>query len=121
MSGCTSLTEFCRWPSPESELRQKSTEHYHLMFLRANLQVLLELLQEAEALLSEEAVKALGFVFSAAKNCRACTLFELALSAASHSGYSKVRVHIPFRSYATPLLAGGLLPAGDAEFLYGAV
>lgn len=62
------------------------------MFLRANLQELLEMVQEeSEFLLSEEAVKALGFVFSAAKNSQEeCTLFELAVSAASHSGYSQV-------------------------------
>lgn len=61
------------------------------MFLRANLQGLLEMLQESDLVtLSEEAVKALGFVFSAVKNSRECTLFELAVSAASHSGYSKV-------------------------------
>lgn len=60
------------------------------MFLRANLQGLLEILQEVEPSISEEAVKALGFVFSAAKNSQESTLFELAVSAEAHSGYSKV-------------------------------
>ena len=60
------------------------------MFLRANFQDLLELFQDSEHLLSEESVKALGFVFSAAKNLKECSLYELAVSAASHSGYSKV-------------------------------
>lgn len=87
------LNESCfRWPSPESELRQKSSEHYHLMFLRANFQDLLELLQDSEGLLSGESVRALGFVFSAAKNSQECPLYELAVSAASHSGYSMVSV-----------------------------
>jgi hypothetical protein len=48
------------------------------------------MLEDSDLLLSEESVKSLGFVFSAAKNSRECTLFELAVSAASHSGYSKV-------------------------------
>lgn len=75
-------------------MRQKSSEHYHLMFLRANFQDLLELLQDSEGLLSEESVKALGFVFSAAKNSRECPLYELAVLAASHSGYSMVSVEL---------------------------
>lgn len=67
------------------------------MFLKANLQVLLELLQDSEELLSEEAVTALSFVLSSARSSgegsNHSTLLDLAVSAGSHSGYSKVGNH----------------------------
>lgn len=89
--GITSQSAFLdclyRWPSPESELKQKSSEHYHLMFLRANLQVILELVQDPEGFLSEEVVRALKLVLSSARDS---SLLDLAVSASSHSGYSKV-------------------------------
>lgn len=60
------------------------------MFFRANLQAVLELLQDSEGLLSEEAVRALGFILSVSKSSHKCTLLDLAVSASSHAGYSKV-------------------------------
>ena len=61
------------------------------MFLRATLLGILELLQDANGShLSEEVVTALGFVFLVARNSKPCTLLDLAVSAAPHSGYSKV-------------------------------
>ena len=66
------------------------------MFLRTNLQALLQLVQDTEEdglQLSEEAVRALGFVFSTARtksSPRECTLLDLAMSVSTHSGYSKV-------------------------------
>ena len=61
------------------------------MFLRANLLGVLELLQDSDgSYLSEEMVKALGFILSVARNSKPCALLDLAVSAAQHSGYSKV-------------------------------
>ena len=60
------------------------------MFVRANLQEMLELLQDPEQVLSEEAVNGLGFVLCASKNCKEYSLLELAIAASSKSGHSKV-------------------------------
>ena len=79
-----------RWPSPESDLRQKSSENYHLIFLRANLHELLELLKDSTHLLMEESVMALDFVFSAYRDTTKCSLLSLALSVPSQAGYYKV-------------------------------
>ena len=59
------------------------------MFLKTNLQVILELLQDPEGYLSEEAVRALDFILSSAKDS---SMLDLAVSASSHSGYSKVQL-----------------------------
>lgn len=61
------------------------------MFLRANLQEVLELLQDSSHMLTEESVVALDFVFTAYKDSKKCSLLSLALSASSQAGYSKVR------------------------------
>lgn len=60
------------------------------MFLKANLQMILELLQYPEQVLPEDSVTALGFILSSARDLKECPLLELAVSAGSHSGYSKV-------------------------------
>ena len=87
-----SLTSLAsRWPSPESDLRQKSSEQYHLAFLRANLPELLELLQDSAYLLSEESVAALDFVFTAFRKSARHSVLSLALSDPLQSGYSQVR------------------------------
>ena len=52
--------------------------------------MLLELLQEPEGFLSEDAVRALGFILSSGKVAGNSSLLEFAVSAASHSGYNKV-------------------------------
>lgn len=60
------------------------------MFLKANLQAVLELLQDPEGFLTEEAVKALDFVLSSERNSAQSSLLDLAVSASSPSGYAKV-------------------------------
>ncbi len=68
------------------------------MFLRANLLGVLELLQDADdsSHLSEEVVAALGFILSVSHNSKPCALLDLAVSAAPHSGYSKVSGTLTF-------------------------
>jgi len=72
-------------------LRQKSSEQYHLAFLRANLSELLELLQDSAHLLSEESVSALDFVFTGFKERVKSSVLSLALSVPLQSGYDQVR------------------------------
>ncbi len=108
------LTTSPRWPSPESELRHRSWEQFHLVFLRAKLLEMLEILQEEEGQLSEEAVAALEFVFSSAVNLEPCNLLAMAISAGVQSGYSKVikmvslerHHHIIFYVFFTPPISG---------------